>query len=554
MQSDLLCVSMRRKDDAVPVVRNNDGGMLDAEDGTPPHRDRVNNRKDVEEERREDGKAARVWEEEGLSDASVYVRAVVAGAGPTCSCHCTEDTGGRSTFSFSSESKSQLKLLVPPTSAAMNLLSIPAARGVFHAASTAGAGGGGGAGAGHSSKVWYYVQHLVYVYTPHACVILGLIICALTCLGAYTLYTMCTRKRCACGLCVGRYRDTDYFLGSGGFGSVHLIETTVSTTGSGGGFGFLGSAVRGRAGNNTEKTSKVEQLVAKMVAVEDITALDEHQREAKQLLTLSSHKNIVSYVDDFVHVEFGLSGGGISALWGADKKNGRSTSSFFRDRLNPRNFCVIIQEYCQGGDLRDQINYHYNSFTEEKVNTWFQELVSAVEHLHSKNIIHRDVKSQNVFLASDGSVRLGDFGLSCRQTGNDETRSYAGTDCYVAPEFLMTMHVGASLDVWALGCLLLELITGKFMWDFPGSFAVMVLQEPTTTEKFLKKHSASLKAPKLTKIVKKLLIPTVSERPQAHEISNMITKNMVSKKGFQNIRFGAFAPTNAGKKKVQTKA
>jgi len=477
--------------------------------------------------------------EEVMRRKSVDAHQVGAAEGLTCTCHCIDETAadhgkGSSTTTISSHYLSEagkyrlkLKLLIPAASAqaAMNLFHTPAVRTVFHEADF------DFDFHKHSSnyysdfhnnqsyytttfpslsRLWCALQRVIIVYTPHTLVVIGLIMFALSLLGAYTFYSICTRKRCSCGLCGGKYKETDFIVGEGAYGTVHLIEM-------------------GR-----------EQLVAKMIAVDDITVLDEHQREAKQLLVLSSHKNIVSYVDDFVHVEFG------SSFWGAAE-----TSWGHRvlggPLINPRNFCVIIQEYCSGGDLRDQILNHYSDFTEDKVNIWFQELVSAIEHLHSKNIIHRDVKSQNVFLASDGSVRLGDFGLSCRQTANGQTRSWAGTDCYAAPEVLMTMQVGVSMDVWALGCVLMELITGQFMWDFPGSFAVLVLQEPSTTEKLLKKYNGNLKAPKLVKIMKKLLNPTVSERPQAPDISAMVSKNMQSKKGLQSMRFGAFSHT--GKKR-----
>merc|ERR1719182_825522 len=125
--------------------------------------------------------------------------------------------------------------------------------------------------------------------------------------------------------------------------------------------------------------------------------------EAKQLIALR-HKHIVSYEDDFMHVEYGA--------------------------LEPKTFFVIIMEFCPEGDLKEKIEMEVCSFTEDYVRTVFAQLLQAVQYLHSKNVIHRDLKSQNVFLGMDGRVRLGDFGL-CRHTRTlglgSSTLTHAGT-------------------------------------------------------------------------------------------------------------------------------
>lgn len=77
---------------------------------------------------------------------------------------------------------------------------------------------------------------------------------------------------------------------------------------------------------------------------------------------------------------------------------------------------------------------------EHKVMKYFIEVCEAVKYIHSKDIIHRDIKSPNVFLTEDDSAKLGDFGL-CIQGKTIETKvkySTVGTDCYMAPE----MHKG----------------------------------------------------------------------------------------------------------------
>jgi len=324
---------------------------------------------------------------------------------------------------------------------------------------------------------WITILHDILNTTlPHIVTISIGIIAVLTCLGAYTFWKICTRKKCECKLCQGAYRHTNVIVGKGGFGTVHLVK-------------------KGRV-----------KLVAKKIAVDDFTMLDEYQKEAKELVTLE-HKNIISYVDDFVHVEF---------------YSGWITNRTPFSKLNQKNFCILVLEFCPEGDLAQQMKLNYSNFSEEKVCTWFEGLVLAIEYLHGRNLIHRDVKLQNIFLASDGSVRLGDFGLCCRKDSK-QSRGIAGTDAYVAPEVLLTMKVGPSLDIWSLGCVLLELITGKMLSEnVDGNLAVMAIQEKDPVTDLLKQSYTFKKAPHLAQIVKEVLISECKERPKATDVNRMI--------------------------------
>merc|ERR1712072_339669 len=139
-------------------------------------------------------------------------------------------------------------------------------------------------------------------------------------------------------------------------------------------------------------------------------------------------------------------------------------------------------EFCPEGDLKQKIENEFGSFTEDYILTIFAQIMEAVQYLHSKNVIHRDLKSQNVFLAHDGRVRLGDFGL-CKHTQAikgvaSKELTHAGTDCYMAPEMLSSKKYGKPADVWALGCVLYELLTGQFMWEIDGILGAMVMKDP----------------------------------------------------------------------------
>jgi NIMA (never in mitosis gene a)-related kinase len=91
---------------------------------------------------------------------------------------------------------------------------------------------------------------------------------------------------------------------------------------------------------------------------------------------------------------------------------------------------------------------------------WFCQLCLAVKHLHSKKVIHRDIKAQNVMLTHDDDVKLGDFGISkiLENTG-DFAHTSLGTPYYLSPEICSGQKYNFKTDIWMLGCVLYELCT-----------------------------------------------------------------------------------------------
>jgi NIMA (never in mitosis gene a)-related kinase 1/4/5 len=128
----------------------------------------------------------------------------------------------------------------------------------------------------------------------------------------------------------------------------------------------------------------------------------------------------------------------------------------------------IVMDYADGGDLSMRINSAKTSglLTEDEIMYYFMQLALSMKHIHDKNILHRDLKTQNIFLTKEGVVKLGDFGIS--KVLNSETEmasTVIGTPYYLSPELCEDMPYNHKSDIWALGCVLYELTTLKHAFD-----------------------------------------------------------------------------------------
>ena len=107
-------------------------------------------------------------------------------------------------------------------------------------------------------------------------------------------------------------------------------------------------------------------------------------------------------------------------------------------------------------------------FSEPRARFYAAQITLALEHLHSVNVIYRDLKPENVLLDHKGNVRLTDFGLSKEgvQSVDSGAHSFCGTPEYLAPEVLNRSGHGRAVDWWSLGALLYEMLTGlpPFYW------------------------------------------------------------------------------------------
>ncbi|EDV29416.1 Serine/threonine-protein kinase Nek1 [Trichoplax sp. H2] len=132
-------------------------------------------------------------------------------------------------------------------------------------------------------------------------------------------------------------------------------------------------------------------------------------------------------------------------------------------------FLYIVQDYYEGGSLFDKVceaKENETYFGESQIMKWFVQLLMAIQYLHTMKILHRDIKSPNVFLTKKQLVKLGDFGVSRIMDNTfDMAQSKVGTPCYLSPELCQDLPYSSKSDIWSMGCLLYELCALKPAFD-----------------------------------------------------------------------------------------
>lgn len=124
----------------------------------------------------------------------------------------------------------------------------------------------------------------------------------------------------------------------------------------------------------------------------------------------------------------------------------------------------MVSHFCPGGDLRTMLKrQRHGRMPEQRARGIMAQLVLALEHLHSLNVIYRDVKPGNVLLSADGDVRLCDFGLSKVITGgrSGRTKSFCGSTAYMSPQIINARSYGIATDMWSLGALFFTMLVGR---------------------------------------------------------------------------------------------
>ena len=201
----------------------------------------------------------------------------------------------------------------------------------------------------------------------------------------------------------------------------------------------------------------------KCLNFKDITEKERLSIETEvNLLKKLKHPNIVLYKDSFI-----------------DKEN----------NLN------IVTTFCEGGDMYKKIFREKNNyFEEDQIKNWLVQLLLGLSYIHDKQIVHRDIKTKNIFVQNEHTLRIGDFGIAKIFNQAQTMNKIVGTPLYMAPEcFKQSKKYNYKSDIWSLGCCVFEMCNLKHA--FEGQFfpAVSVKISEGKRAPLNKRYSRELK-------------------------------------------------------------
>ncbi|KAA3678911.1 uncharacterized protein DEA37_0009334 [Paragonimus westermani] len=199
--------------------------------------------------------------------------------------------------------------------------------------------------------------------------------------------------------------------------------------------------------------SGYDVFTRKLVAIKQMNLAQQPKKELiiNEILVMQANRqaNIVNYLDSYL-VPTALN----RQILTTDTGSHTTTGSGSGEEL------WVVMEYLDGGSLTDVVTE--TCMEEGHIAAICKEVLRALEFLHANRVIHRDIKSDNILLGMDGSVKLTDFGF-CAQLSADKTKrsTMVGTPYWMAPEVVSRKQYGPKVDIWSLGIMAIEMLDGE---------------------------------------------------------------------------------------------
>lgn len=178
----------------------------------------------------------------------------------------------------------------------------------------------------------------------------------------------------------------------------------------------------------------------------------------------------------------------------------------------------IVMDYADGGDIHMEIKKREGALIPEaRILDWFVQTCFAMHHVHERKVLHRDLKTQNIFLMATGQVKLGDFGIArVLEATKDYAKTMVGTPYYLSPEIIEDRPYNFKSDVWSLGVVLYECATLKHPFD---AESLVVLASKILKDQYPPPDPSY--SPELRALIKSMLCKVAVQRPSVHDVLSM---------------------------------
>ncbi|XP_039099606.1 serine/threonine-protein kinase Nek4 isoform X5 [Hyaena hyaena] len=175
----------------------------------------------------------------------------------------------------------------------------------------------------------------------------------------------------------------------------------------------------------------------------------------------------------------------------------------------------IVMGFCEGGDLYRKLKEQKGRLLpESQVVEWFVQIAMALQYLHEKHILHRDLKTQNVFLTRTNIIKVGDLGIArVLENQCDMASTLIGTPYYMSPELFSNKPYNYKSDVWALGCCVYEMATLKHAFNAKDMNSLVYRIIEGKLPPMPKDYS-----PELAELIRTMLSKRPEERPSVRSI------------------------------------